>query len=277
MARPLWSGSISFGLVNIPVRLHSAVRSDDVRFHLISAKDHSRLRRKMVCPAHGKEVPPEHIVKGYEVKPGQFVVVSDEDLESVAPEESRTVQILDFVEEREIDPVYYDHPYYIVPAEGSAKAYKLLADAMTKAKKVAIAKFVMREKEHLAALRPTGRGGAIVLETMHFGEEVMPLDEVPDVPIKAKVDERALKMAEQLIESLTSDFEPKKYQDEHQRRVEAMIERKSDRATVSVPSAAAAEEKPRVINLMAALEASLKEAKKKRKPSSHETRRRKSA
>jgi DNA end-binding protein Ku len=258
MARAIWSGSISFGLVNIPVKLYVAVREQRVQFHMLHDQDKARLRRKLVSSTTGKEVHPEHIVKGYEVGPDEYVVVQQNELEALQPEKSRTIDIVDFVDQKEIDPVFYDRAYYLAPDQNASKPYRLLVEAMQKSRKVAVAKFVMREKEYLAALRPVD--GVICLSTMHFGDEVLDPQEVTEVP-EVKVDDREVKMAEQLIGTLTSRFDPNKYKDEYRERVMEMVQRKAKGEKVVVQSAPA--EKPgRVINLMAALEASLAEAKK---------------
>src|SRR5690348_6989393 len=170
--RPVWSGSISFGLVNIPVRLFSAISEDRISFHLLHDQDHQRLHREMICPADGKQVHPEHIVRGYEVDGGQFVVVRDEELEACSPQKSHAIDITDFVELDDIDPIYFDRPYYVLPQAGAGKSYRLLVEAMRRAKKVGIARFVLHDKEYLAALRVVE--DAILLETMHFGDEVLP-------------------------------------------------------------------------------------------------------
>src|SRR5215208_4469834 len=189
--RSLWSGSISFGLVNIPVRLHTAVREQRVAFHLLHDQDKARLRRKMVCPADGKEVHPEHIV-------------SDEELEACAPEKTRAIEITDFVDLGQIDPLYFDRPYYLLPQPGAAKSYRLLAAAMDRTKKVGVARFVLHDKEHLCALRTKGR--LICLETMHFGDEVV--DAAQFAPGAARSAERELKVARQLIDLMTQPFDP---------------------------------------------------------------------
>jgi DNA end-binding protein Ku len=257
-SRSLWTGSITFGLVNIPVKLFVAVREKDLHFHMLHDQDLARLQRKMVCSADGKEVHPEHVVKGYEISPGQYVVVRDKELEAAAPKKSKTIEIEDFVELDEIDPVYFDRPYYVVPQEQGTKAYRLLVEALEKSKKVGIARFVMRAKEYLCALRP--QDGALVLETMHFNDEVIPVDKVDGVPHKAKSDERELKMASQLIESLTTKFKPEKYRDTYREAVQEIIERKAEGEEI-VTQPEAKETKGRVTNLMAALEASLAKAK----------------
>jgi len=258
MARAIWSGSISFGLVNIPVKLYVAVREQRLHFHMLHDQDKARLRRKMVSETTGKEVHPEHIVKGYAVGPDQYVVVQQNELEALQPEKSRTINIVDFVDQKEIDPIYYDRAYYLAPDQHASKPYRLLVEAMEKSKKVAVAKFVMREKEYLAALRPVE--GVICLSTMHFGDEVLDPQEVTEVP-EVKVDEREVKMAEQLISTLTSKFKPDKYKDEYRHRVLEMVQRKAKGEKV-VTQPAPAEKPGKVINLMAALEASLAEARK---------------
>ena len=206
MARSIWSGAVSFGMVNIPVKLYTAVREERVAFHLLHDQDKVRLKQKMVCPEDGKEVHREHMVKGYEISPDRYVVVGDAELEAAAPKSSRVIEIHDFVALAEIDPVYFDRPYYLVPQAHAEKAYKLLVDAMAKTGKVGIAKFTMRSKEYLAALRPSD--GVIVLETMHFDAEVTPAKEIEDAPRDVKVDARELGMAEKLIESLSTAFKP---------------------------------------------------------------------
>lgn len=261
-SRSMWTGSISFGLVNIPVKLYSAVREQRVAFHMLHDQDKVRLRRKLVCPADGKEVHPEHIVKGFEIAKDQFVVVRREELESCAPEKTRAIEITDFVDIADIDPVYYDRPYYVLPQAGAAKSYRLLVEAMKRTGKVGIAKFVFHDKEYLAALRPVG--AALCLETMHFGDEIVPLDSLEGVAAGgAKVAERESKAVKQLIDSLTADFKPEKYRDGWHDCVRKMVEKKArDEKVVTQPASPATEKKePRARDLMAALEASLARAK----------------
>jgi DNA end-binding protein Ku len=252
-ARSMWTGSISFGLVNIPVKLYTAIREERVAFHMLHDQDKSRLRRKLVSEASGKEVHNEHIVKGYEIAKDQYVVVTQEELDSVSPEESRTIDIRSFVDLDEIDPVYYDRPYYLAPAEHAARPYRLLLEAMTKAHKVGIAKFVMRNHEYLAALRP--RDGGLVLDTMHFHHEIVPMDNVPALPVTVKVEDRELKVAMQLIESLADKFNP-----QDRDRVLEMVKRKAEGEEI-VTQPAVGEKPGRVVDLMAALEASLAKAR----------------
>src|SRR3954468_17546066 len=257
-ARSMWTGSISFGLVNIPVKLYNAIREERVAFHMLHDQDKSRLRRKMVSESTGKEVHGEHVVKGYEIAKDQYVVVTQEELDSVSPEESRTIDIRAFVDLDEIDPVYYDRPYYLAPAEHAARPYRLLMEAMEKARKVGISKFVMRNHEYLAALR--AQNGGLILDTMHFHHEIVPLDNVPGLPVTVKVEDRELKVAMQLIESLADKFEPQKFKDEYRDRVMDMVKRKAEgEEVVSQPPPG---EKPgKVTDLMAALEASLARAR----------------
>ena len=205
-SRPIWSGSISFGLVTIPVRLFTAVREKRLHFRTLHDQDNVPLKQKMYCPADGKEVHPEHMVKGYEIEKDRFVIIDQEELEAAAPKRSKAIEIQDFVALDEIDPLFFDRPYYVAPKPEGAKPYKLLVEAMQKTKKVGIAKVVMWNKEYLAALRPLE--GALVMETMHFNDEVVPSERVAGLEVKAKVDERELKMATQLIDSLTTDFKP---------------------------------------------------------------------
>jgi DNA end-binding protein Ku len=264
MGRPLWSGSISFGLVNIPVRLHSAVREQRVSFHMLHDQDKVRLRRRMVCPADGKEVHPEHIVRGYEHEKDQYIVVRDEELEACAPEKSKAIEITDFVELTAIDPLYFDRPYYILPQSGASKPYRLLVEAMTRSKRVGLARIVMHEKEHLAAIRPVD--GLLCLETMFFGDEIVPVDDIEEIPAHSKVGEKELKAAEAIIEELSGNFNPKDYRDTYRECVREMVKRKAkgeNLVTVEKDEEESEEKKPArsASNLMAALEASLAAAK----------------
>jgi DNA end-binding protein Ku len=261
MPRAIWSGAISFGLVNVPVKLYSAVSRKTVRFHQLNGDTQSRIQQKRVDGQTGEEVPYERIVKGYEVSPDRYVVIEPEELEALDPEKTRTIDILDFVDEDDIDPIFYDHPYYLVPGPGAEKAYRLLLDAMEEAGKVAIAKVVIRSKESLVAIRPAG--DVLTMSTMLFHDEVVPvdrLDELPQADKATKTTKRELDMAEQLIASLTSDFDPEKYRDEYRERVLDLIERKAEGEEIAVSAPPAEEAKP-VPDLMAALEASIKAAK----------------
>src|SRR5215213_6235573 len=230
-ARPIWSGSISFGLVTIPVRLFTAVREKRLHFRTLHDQDKVPLKQKMYCPADGKEVHPEHIVKGFEIEKDRYVVVSDEELESVAPKASKAIEIEDFVDLDEIDPLFFDRPYHVAPKPEGLKPYRLLLQALESTGKVAIARVVLWRKQYLCVLRPLD--GALCLETMHFHDEVVPADAVPAIDAAeggrgAKVDDRELKVAKQLIDSLTTKFDPTRYRDEYRERVMEMIERKAE-------------------------------------------------
>jgi len=260
----MWTGSLSFGLVNIPIKLLSAVREQRVAFHLLHDQDMVRLKRKMVSTSTGREVHPEHIVKGFELDKGQFVVVRQEEIEGCSPEKTKAIEISDFVDLADIDPVYYDRPYYILPQAGAAKSYRLLVEAMKRTKKVGIARFVFHEKEYLAAIRPAGE--ALCLETMHFHAElVSPTDAVGHLNGDHAA-ERELKAARQLVASNTVEFKPDKYHDEHLKRLRKLMEKKAEQHKVVRPPAEKKEKggakKPaRALDLMAALEASLAAAK----------------
>ena len=253
MPRPIWSGAISFGLVNVPVKVFSATSSKDVRFHQLDGKSKSRIKQKRVSVATGEEVPYEDLIKAYEIAPDNYVTITPEELDALDPKASKTIDIEDFVDLDQIDPVYYERPYYLVPDKGGQKAYALLRNAMRETNKVGIARVVLRTKQYLAAIRPLD--DALVMETMLFADEVNPLDELdlpgPDVDVT----DREEKMARSLIDSLTTDFEPSKYRDEYRERVLKLIEQKASGQEIVVEDAA--EEAPRVVDLMAALEASL--------------------
>lgn len=252
----MWSGAISFGLVNVPVKLYSAVSRKTVRFHQLNSKTGTRIAQKRVDPSTGEEVNYEDIVKGYELTKERYVVITPEELEALDPEKSRTIDIEDFVDLADIDPVYYDHPYYLIPDKGAAKAYGLLLGAMKESGKVAIARVVLRSKEQLVAIRPAP-GDVLMMETMIFADEVISPEDIDDLPAakELKASERELKMAQQLIDSLSAEFEPEKYHDEYREKVLELIERKASGEEIAVqPEAPKPKEVP---DLMAALEASL--------------------
>lgn len=256
MPRPMWSGSISFGLINIPVKLFNAVKRKTIRFHQLRASDGCRIRLKKVCETDGEEVAASEIVKGYEVSPDQYVTVTTADLETAMPEKNRAIEIDDFVALEQIDPLYFEQPYYLTPDKGAAKAYSLLLSALQKTSKVAIARFILRNKQYLCAIRPSGDARTLTLSTMLYADELISSDELEDLPSSdAKPSEREMTMAVQLIESLTADFQPEKYHDDHRKRVLALLEKKAEGQVITAQPAAAPAGK--VIDLMAALEASL--------------------
>jgi DNA end-binding protein Ku len=257
MPRAIWSGSISFGLLNVPVKLYSAVSRKNVSFRELRESDGSRIRHKRVAEADGKEVPYEEIVKGYEISPEQYVVVTRDELEEIDPKKTRAIEIQDFVDLDDIDPIYFDHPYYLGPDKGAEKAYSLLVKAMGDAKKVAIARFVLRNRENLAAIRPADN--VLTMATMRFADEVVAPDELGEDVIPQdgrKLGKREIDMAKQLIDSLTSDFDPGKYRDEYREELLALIDRKAQGKAVVEP--VSEEPKPtKAPDLMAALEESL--------------------
>jgi DNA end-binding protein Ku len=256
MPPAIWSGTIGFGLVNVPVKVVSATKNKDVRFNQLEEGTNSRIRYRKVSDSTGEEVPNDRIVKGYEVSPGQYVVVADDEMKALAPKSSRTIEIEDFVELDQIDPVYFDNPYYLAPDAEAVKPYKLLVEAMTQLRKVAIGRLVMRSKESLVAIRPVD--GVLCLETMRYADEVLPTEGVvPDADAGAPT-EKELEMAEQLIEALATDFEPDKYSDQYRDQLLDLIQRKA--AGEEVVAEPTVEDKGKVLDLMAALEASLQRA-----------------
>jgi DNA end-binding protein Ku len=258
MPRAIWSGAISFGLVNVPVKLYSAVSRKTVRFHQLHDDTGVRIAQKRVDPSTGEEVAYDHIVKGYELSPDSYVVITPEELESLDPEKTRSIDISDFVLLEQIDPIYFDHPYYLAPAQGGTKAYELLRQAMEGAGKVAIGKVVIRSKESLVAIR--ANGPILTMETMLFADEVVDPNSLDEIPIEdGKATKQELAMAQQLIDSLSGDFEPEKYQDEYRERVLDLIERKAQGEEIAVQPAP--EEPAKVPDLMAALEESIKAVK----------------
>jgi DNA end-binding protein Ku len=255
MPRSIWTGAISFGLVTVPVKLYSAVQRKSVRFHQLSGKTGVRIQQKRVDPTTGDEIAYEDIVKGYEIAPDQYVRIEPAELESLDPKKTKTIEITDFVALDEIDPIFYDHPYYLAPAAGGAKPYRLLWEAMEETRRVAIAKVVIRQKENLVAIRPM-EGGVLGMSTMIFADEVVPSDRLDDLPGDVEATPQEVEMAKLLIDQLASDFEPEKYADTYREEVLALIERKAEGKEIAVQPALEEEAKP-VPDLMAALKASL--------------------
>ncbi len=257
MARAIWSGSISFGLLNVPVRLYSAVARRGISLREIRASDGTRIRHRRVAEGTDQEVPYEEIVKAFEITSGNYVPITRDEMAALAPKKSRAIEVQDFVDLAEIDPIYFDSPYYLGPAEGAEKAYSLLASAMEESGKVAIARFVFRNKEHLAALRTDG--GVITLTTMRFADEVVPPQEALEDVLggeRPEVASKEVEMAEKLIDSLTSEFDPAAYRDEYREELMALIERKAEGKEVVTP-AAQEPETTGAPDLMAALEESI--------------------
>ncbi|MBS1886262.1 MAG: Ku protein [Actinobacteria bacterium] len=262
MARAIWSGSISFGLLNVPVRMYSAVARRNIALREIRAADSARIKHRRVAEGTDEEVPYDEIIKAYELTPGQYVPLTKEEMEALAPERTRAIEVQDFVGLDEIDPMYFDSPYYLGPGAGAEKAYALLAKAMKASGKVAIAHFVLRNKEHLAALRSDGN--VLTLTTMRFADEVVPVDELEILPEKAqKPAKREQEMAEQLIDSLSTHFDPTAYRDEYREQLLALIERKAEGKEI-VAAEAEAPQATTAPDLMAALEASIAAVKDKK-------------
>jgi DNA end-binding protein Ku len=262
MARAIWSGSISFGLLNVPVKLYSAVARRGISLREIRESDGARIRHRRVAEGTDEEVPYENIQKAFEITSGNYVPIGKDELAALAPKKTRAIEVLDFVDLGEIDPIYFDSPYYLGPAEGAEKAYSLLASAMEASGKVAICRFVFRNKEHLAALRTDG--GVLTLTTMRFADEVVPADELADVlpAEKPQVAKNEVEMAEKLIDSLTSEFDPSAYRDEYREELMALIERKAEGKEIVTPQEAEPEATA-APDLMAALEESIAAVKGK--------------
>jgi DNA end-binding protein Ku len=258
MPRAIWSGALTFGLVNVPVKLFTAVTQKEVHFHMLHAKDGARIRMKRFCSAEDREVPFEEIVKGFELAKERYVTIAPEELDALDPKATRTIEIRDFVELSQIDPIYYDRTYYLVPDKTAAKAYRLLLDAMRSTGKVAMATFVLRTRESLCCVRPIE--DALAISTMNRADEVVPVSAL-ELPRGAQPSERELRMAEQLVESLAAPFEPERYPDVHRERVLALVEKKAAGEVIEPP---AAEEAPgRVVSLADALSASLTAARRR--------------
>jgi DNA end-binding protein Ku len=258
MARAIWSGALTFGLVNVPVKLFTAVAQKEVRFHMLHGKDGGRIRMKRFCSVEDEEVPYDEIVKGFEVSKDRFVALDPEELAAFDPQATRTIEIRDFVDLAEIDPIYYEATYYLVPEPTAAKAYRLLLDAMRRTGKVAIASFVLRTREALCCVRPLEE--ALAISTMNRADEVLPVSSL-DVPRAGEPSERELQMAEQLVGSLAGPFEPERYPDLHREKVLELIERKAAGELVEAPPAEPAA--AQVVSLADALSASLAAARKR--------------
>jgi DNA end-binding protein Ku len=256
----IWSGNISFGLVTVPVKLVTAVRSKDVRFNQLEEGTGARIRYRRVSEASGEEVPNERIQKGYEISSGQYVVVDQDEIETLTPKASHTIDIQDFVDLEHIDPIYFEQPYYLVPDRAAERPYRLLIEAMTDLQKVAVGKIVLRAKEHLVAIRPLD--GALCIETMRHADEVIPIESIEEIPRGDDIapSQKELDMARQLIEALSGEFEPEKYHDAYREQLLEIIEKKA--AGEEIVAEPLVEEPAKVVDLMAALEASLARAGK---------------
>jgi DNA end-binding protein Ku len=260
MARSLWSGSVSFGLVNVPVRLFTATSDKSIHFHQVDEKTGARIRHKRVSEKSGREVDNDRIANGYERSKGKVVIVTDDELSAADPERSHTIDIEAFVPLADIDPLHYDKAYWVSPAdqEGAKKAYALLRTAMEKKEQVAVGRFVLRTKEHLVALRPLD--GALALQTMRFADEIVKPSTVEGLPVRTKAGTKELKSAEQLIDALSDDWDPSSFRDRHRARVKKIIDKKAKGQEITVEEPK--EDRAEVLDLMQALEDSVAAARK---------------
>jgi DNA end-binding protein Ku len=260
MAHAIWSGAINFGLVTIPVKLQTAIRTNDLRFNFLHKKDEGRIQNVRRCSLDGEEVSYSDIVRGYEYEKGRYVILNDEDFERVNPEATQSVDIVQFVDLSEINPMFFDKPYYLEPEKRGRHAYALLREALKESGKVGIAKVVIRSREHLAALKPNG--DALVLELMHFADEIVDQSTL-EFPAAEKPHENEMKVARLLIDTMTEAFDAEQFRDNYREQVLAMIEARV--AGQEVPKAAAAAPRSdNVVNLMDVLQKSLEESKKQR-------------
>ena len=265
MARAIWKGSISFGLVNIPIALYPATRREEFKFRLLRKTDLSPVNYKRVAEKDGKEVPWDQIVKGYEYEKGKFVVFKDEDFQRVDVEATQTVDIQDFVELDEIDPIFFYKPYYLEPQKGGDKAYALLRDALKDSKKVGVAKVVIKTREYLAGVKP--EDGALVLELMHFADELADTSKL-HIPKKVEIGKREMTMAKSLIDSMSSKWNPEKYKDDYREALMEVIEEKVEAGGKEIEEKPKKAPKPtKVIDLVSVLQKSLEETGERKKTS----------
>jgi len=274
--RAIWKGAISFGLVNIPIALYPAIRSEELKFRLLRASDHSPVSYKRVAETDGKEVPWDQIVKGYEYEKGKFVVLKEEDFQRVDIEATQTVDIASFVKLAEVNPIFFHKPYYMEPQKGGDKAYVLLREALRATGRIAIAKVVIKTRQYLAAVKPQERG--LMLELMHFASELLDVDEFK-LPAAAEAGKKELQMARALIDSMSEEWKPEEYVDEYRAALEKVIEEKVEHGDTAGPKAARKPKPTNVIDLVSVLQKSLDQSgagskKKKAAPrTAHKTRR----
>jgi DNA end-binding protein Ku len=261
MAHALWTGSINFGLVNIPVKLFTAVRGNELSFHFLHGKDKGRINNVRTCSEDGKKVPWDEIVRGYEIEKGQYVVLSDEDFKRVNVEATQSVDIVQFVHQKEIDPMLYDTPYYLEPEKKGRHAYALLREALKKSGKIGIARVVIRTREHLAAVRP--QGNAILLETMHYADEIVPAEQFDFPAAKEKTPATEMKAALMLIDTMSEKFNARSFHDQYKEQLLTMIRARA--RGKALPKAKVKTAEPtNVVNIMDVLQRSLSERRPKR-------------
>jgi DNA end-binding protein Ku len=266
MAHAIWSGAINFGLVTIPVKLFTAVKTDDLSFNLLHKTDEGRIKYDRVCSVDGKPVPWDEIVKGYEYEKGQYVLLTDDDFAKVNPEATQSVDIVEFVELDKISPMFFDKPYYLEPTKQGRHAYALLREALAESNRVAIARVVIRTKEYIAAVKPID--GALVLELMHWANEIVASDTL-ELPDSETLPEKEMQMARMLIDTMSVDeFEPEKFTNKYRDELLTMIEARA--AGKELPKAKKAPARSKVVNLMDVLAKSLEESKKRRTAASAE-------
>jgi DNA end-binding protein Ku len=260
MAHAIWSGAINFGLVTIPVKLFTAVKTDELSFNMLHAKDEGRIKYERICSIDGKQVPWDEIVKGFEYEKGQYVILTDEDFAKVNPEATQSVDILEFVELDKINPMFFDKPYYLEPTKQGRHAYALLREALSHSNRVAIARVVIRTKEYIAAVKPLG--DALVLELMHWASEIVPASTL-EIPDRDKLPEKEMEMARMLIDTMSvEEFEPEKFANKYHDELLQMIDARAQGKELPTPKKAPARAK--VVNLMDVLAQSLEESKKRR-------------
>lgn len=256
----MWKGTLSFGLVSVPVKLYGAVTSKTVHFNQLHGADNGRIRQKRICSADGQEVALEDIVKGYEIAPERYVVVQDAELDTLRPEATHAIEIQDFVDVNEIEPIYFDQSYYVVPDKGGARSYQVLLEAMSETGKVAIARVVLRSRERVVAVHP--RGEVLMMTTLNYGDEINPTSELSELGGESgQVGERELDVARRLIESLAEPFEIDRYKDTYRDAVLELIERKASGEEIAVEPGPAPPDSRKAPDLISALEASLQEAR----------------
>ena len=256
----IWSGTVSFSLVAIPVQLVRAVEPGRVSFHMLHSKDYSPLTRSMFCPKEERIVPPDEIIRGYEIGPDRYLLITDEELESVSPERSRTIEIVDFIDIKDVDSIYYDHPYYLVPLKGGEKSYQLLVEVMRRTSKAGLAKFVLGEREYLVAIKSTEAALSVI--TLHYSEEILPDEEI--VPEEGTIDAEEKNRLKKIIKGMTTDFNPDKYADKRRQKILELLKKKvKGKALVEAPEVEEeAGEGP--VDLIAVLEESMRKVKENR-------------
>lgn len=254
----MWKGAISFGLVNIPIRMFASTENKDIKFRYLHKKCRTPIKYMKTCPTCQTEVGPDELVKGYEYEPGRFVLIEEEDLNALKPELKKSIEILDFVNLAEIDPIYFDKSYYLSPQETGEKAYHLLRQAMNDTGKIGIAKITIRDKQSLAALRVYRN--LLVMETIFYPDEVRPVEQVPGIPERVALQDKELEMAVQLISNLAASFEPGKYTDDYREALKMLINKKIEGEEIEIPAEAP---ERNIIDLMQALQASIEQTSPK--------------